>query len=249
VNLDTPKMNALRELSGAPPAPRVSAIVDGASFEQPVTPGSFASLIGENLARLTHEWGEAIVDDRALPTMLGGFQARFNGKPAAVAYASNLQANVIVPPDLPAGPVDVEVFNQGGIWKGTVEVRSVAPAWFGHTRDGKFYIASRLARPARSSEIVELYAVGLGPTSPPMPANEVLVRVYPLADAASVRVAVGRRDADVVFAGVTMAGVYQVNLRVPDGVAGGDQPDELKVGLRIAPPAYLPVEDSRAAVR
>jgi uncharacterized protein (TIGR03437 family) len=257
---DTPKMNALRELSGAAgAAPTVTAIVNAGSFSPRVSAGSFVTLTGTGFTALTQTWSEAILPgSRALPTMLGGLQVLFHGRPGAIYFARADQVNVIVPPDLPAGPAPVEVTTPQGTWRGSVTLDAAAPGWFGYVRDGRFnpaalfsgttiYVAPAgslpgvASRAARAGDILELYATGLGATASPVPVNEAPDRAYPVADLSRVRVSVGGRAADVLFAGVTLAGVYQVNIRVPAGVAAGDAELTLTVGDAAAQAAVLAV--------
>jgi len=54
-------------------------------------------------------------------------------------------------------------------------------------------------------------------------------------------VTIGGRPAEVLFAGMTLAGLYQINLRVPAGLTAGDQPLILQVGTAAAQSALLPV--------
>jgi len=172
-------MQALRELSGAMPVPAVTSIVNAASFEPRLAPGAFATIFGANLANLTHEWNEAILDGKTLPTMLGGLQVRFNGQPGAVHFVTKDQANVIIPSDLPPGPVEVVVWSANGTWRGSATLQAAAPGLFGYFRETRFYPLALIAgtitrvaapgvfsgvpsRPARPGDLIELYATGLG---------------------------------------------------------------------------------------
>jgi uncharacterized protein (TIGR03437 family) len=152
----------------------------------------------------------------------------------------------------------VEVFTQNGIWKGTVTLEAESPAFFGYTLNGRFYPSALIAgtgtivaaagalpgattRPARAGDLVELYTNGLGATSTAVPPNEIPAQPLPVADLGRVRVTLGGRAAEVLFAGVTLAGAYQVNIRVPAGVAAGAQPLVLQVGSASAQEAFLTV--------
>ena len=238
VNLDTPKMNALRELSGDPPRPVVTAVVNGADFGPNLAPGSLAVIQGENLAALTAGWDEATFG-RALPTMLAGVQVRFNGTPAAVASTGATQLTVVVPSGIAVGTADVEVYNQGGIWRGTTEITSVAPAWFGSFESEKLYLKSSAAEPPAPGDVVDVYATGLGATSPSIPVNEVPDAIYPVADLASIAVTIGGQPAEVLSAGATAQGTYTLRVRIPEGVPGGEQTVELSVAGTAARVGYL----------
>ena len=79
--------------------------------------------------------------------------------------------------------------------------------------------------PAAANAVLEVYSFGLGATDPPVdvgaasPSPAARARVAP-------RVQIGGRDATVSFAGLVpgLAGVYQVNIQVPSGLAPGYQP-------------------------
>jgi uncharacterized protein (TIGR03437 family) len=45
-----------------------------------------------------------------------------------------------------------------------------------------------------------------------------------------VQVLFGTRPAKVLFAGMTFAGVFQINVQVPDGIVAGEVPVVLKIG-------------------
>src|SRR5438309_684258 len=73
-----------------------------------------------------------------------------------------------------------------------------------------------LSRPAKSGDILELFATGFGPTSPMPPAGQVFFGAYPTAT--PVRVMIGGTNAIVLWAGLTAAGLYQLNVTVPAGL-------------------------------
>jgi uncharacterized protein (TIGR03437 family) len=75
-------------------------------------------------------------------------------------------------------------------------------------------------RPVKPGEVLELYGVGFGPTNPPVPAGQTFMSaaptVYP------VTITTGGVAANVTFAGITEAALYQFNLTAPN-VGSGDQ--------------------------
>jgi uncharacterized protein (TIGR03437 family) len=81
------------------------------------------------------------------------------------------------------------------------------------------------ARPAAAGDTLELYCFGLGATDPVVqvgaasPTPPARARVVP-------RLQIGGRDAEISFAGLVpgLAGVYQVNAKVPAGLLPGYQP-------------------------
>jgi len=80
---------------------------------------------------------------------------------------------------------------------------------------------SLITRPVKIGEILILYGVGFGPTTPSIPARQLFSGAAPTNS--PVMITIGGALADVLFAGLTEAGLYQFNVVVPN-VAGGNQP-------------------------
>jgi uncharacterized protein (TIGR03437 family) len=96
------------------------------------------------------------------------------------------------------------------------------------------------SRPAKAGDYILLFATGLGQTNPPYPVGQVLTAAYPVPDLSKVSVLIGGQPALVQFAGMTYAGVFQVNIQVPSGIPAGDQPIVLGIAGQASPPAvYL----------
>jgi uncharacterized protein (TIGR03437 family) len=76
-------------------------------------------------------------------------------------------------------------------------------------------------RPAKAGEILLLYGVGFGPTSPRVPAGQPFTGAAPTNS--PVTITIGGVAANVAFSGITAAGLYQFNLTVPAGTGSGDQ--------------------------
>jgi uncharacterized protein (TIGR03437 family) len=107
------------------------------------------------------------------------------------------------------------------------------------------------ARPARSGEVVVLYATGMGQVTPsvregsPAPSDPLASVVAP------IKVTIQSRPAEVVFAGLApgMAGVYQLNIVVPEGLdADPGAPLVVRVGEESeSPPVTLAVLGAQTA--
>jgi uncharacterized protein (TIGR03437 family) len=100
--------------------------------------------------------------------------------------------------------------------------------------------------PAQVGDILVVYALGLGATSP---AQQDGVPAPGIANAAQpVSVSIGGvrlAQSDILYAGVSPSyiGLYQINLRVPAGVAPGNQPMVLTVGTNQSPAGgYLTIQ-------
>ena len=104
--------------------------VNGASFAdaQPLAPGSFASLFGENLcgATLTATYGP----NGELPTSLGGTTVTVNGTAAMIYYVSPTQINFVMPASLPSGQARISVQYGNSVFDTTVLVGAAGPGIF-----------------------------------------------------------------------------------------------------------------------
>jgi uncharacterized protein (TIGR03437 family) len=214
----------------------INAVVDSASYRATIAPNSFVTIYGSSFTSWTGDWSGS-APNGVLPTTLGGVQVRIDGKYCFVSYVSSGQLNVLTPFDTASGSVPVEVVTAQGTATATAVMEPVAPALFGYTMANKFHAVAQIAnttivvapvgtfgsapsRPARAGEYVVLYALGMGSTSPAAPSGVVLPTVYPVSDLSSVKVKFGSLDASVSWAGMVMAGLFQVNVLVPPGLSG-----------------------------
>jgi len=234
----------------------VGGIVNAASNGPPIAPGSFVSIYGQNLADTATDWSPGIVNGK-LPTSLGGVQVLVNGKNAFISYVQPTQVNVLTPPDSAVGPVEVDVITNHGTVVAMANMAGISPALFTYALQGRFYadalfgsdyayvaaagaLPGVTSRPAKAGDYILLFATGLGQTNPPYPVGQVLTTAYPVPDLSKVSVLIGGQPALVQFAGMTYAGVFQINIQVPNGVPAGDQPIVLGVaGQASLPAVYL----------
>jgi uncharacterized protein (TIGR03437 family) len=229
-----------------PSGPVVMATVSSASYLPNVAPGGFVSIFGSGLiATPAEDWTNAITGGN-LPTELGGVTVRINGAWASIAYVSATQINCILPSSVPAGTMNVEIATPLGGMSPEVTVAAVAPAFFTYQASGTEYavavfnqtslvyvnapgaIPGETSRPAMAGDYLQIFGTGMGPTSPGAPDGVVLTMAYP-ANIQNFAVTIGGLSAPVIFGGLVYAGVYQVDIQVPAGVAGGAQPILLSV--------------------
>jgi uncharacterized protein (TIGR03437 family) len=64
----------------------------------------------------------------------------------------------------------------------------------------------------------------MGPTNPAAPDGVVFTTAYEAADLTAFSATIGGLPATVQWAGLVGAGLYQVNVQVPAGLTGGNQP-------------------------
>lgn len=227
---------------------RIASVADGAGFGPVITPGSWAAVFGSNLAPAARLWlpGEIIAD--VLPTRVEGAGVTVNGRDAAVYYVSPSQINFQVPDGLTDGAVSVEVTNNGALsntFSATLRQRApelfrFLPSTYAVALHANYRIAAKPdlfpgcndatlcpASEANPGETILLYATGLGPTTPASPAGRLIDAAAPLASPVEVRFG---NTAVTAPAWLVGAGLYQINVKVPESQADGDIPLTVSIG-------------------
>ncbi len=230
------------DLTATLPAPSITPgrIVPIYSNVNTIQPGEWLSMFGTNLAAYS------AVRIGSFPTSLGGASVTVDGKPAYLIYASPTQLNVQAPDDTVTGPVSVVVTTSGGSASSTVSLSAFAPSFslldtkhvagiilrsngsgtqVGGTYDILGPTGNSLGYPtvaAKAGDTVELFAVGLGPTNPFVPSGQRFSGAAPTTS--SVGISIGGINALPSFAGLSSAGLYQINLVIPAGLGTGDLP-------------------------
>jgi uncharacterized protein (TIGR03437 family) len=98
-----------------------------------------------------------------------------------------------------------------------------------------------VASTAKPNETIILWGSGFGPTMPPLRPGYLPTAAAPLADAAGLTVTVGGQPAAVQYAGMTAAGVYQVNVTLPNLPDGDYAVAASASGRATASAAYIPI--------
>jgi uncharacterized protein (TIGR03437 family) len=235
-------------------------IVNSASGSQFIQSGSFISIYGKQFASTTATWDSSIVNG-VFPTILAGVSVSINGKPAAISFVNSGQINALTPADTATGSVAITIKNANGTSAATtVTLAGESPGFFTFSQGGGKYIAAEIAlpnylvellgpanlfgstitsRPAVPGEVIELYGTGFGPTAPAVDPSKVFSGAAPTSTPVSVTI--GGQPAKVLFAGLSGAGLYQINVIVPT-VAAGDQPVTASVnGVPVPQTAYVTV--------
>src|SRR5579884_1149088 len=229
-----------------------AAVVNAASYELGLSPGSIASIIGAGLTRGVNGVVQPTAD--GLPTTLQGTSVLVNGMPAPVFALANIsgqeQINFQVPYEVNGqSTATVVVVNNGSLSSPLrAQVYDVQPAII--TTDGSRAVAVHSdyslvtsQRPARPGDVITFYGTGFGPVTP-LPATGEPAGSSPLStmNPAPV-VAIGGRSSTVQFAGLTpgFAGLYQFNVVVPDGLGTGDLPVLMRAGGQLSNIVSIPV--------
>ena len=195
------------------------------------------------------------------PTSLGGTSVTINGKAAYLSFVSPTQINLQAPNDTATGPVPVVVTTAGGTATSTVTLAQFAPSLL--RLDGK-HVAGIIPRSsgsgaygggtydilgptgnslgyatvaAKAGDTIEHFSTGLGPTSPAIPAGQVFSGTAPTTN--PVNVLINNVSLTPMFAGLSGAGLYQINLTVPAGLGTGDVSLVATVGGAQTPPTVV----------
>lgn len=224
--------------SAAWPAVGAGGVVPVDSPANTIQPGEWASIYGTNLASSTLAW------DGSFPTSLGGTSVTINGKAAYLSYVSPTQINLQAPDDTTTGPVTVVVTSAGVSAISTVTLAQSAPsfllldsqhvagiisrvngsgAYGGGTYDIIGPTGSSLGYAtvaAKAGDTVELFAVGFGPTNPVELAGQSFSGAA--RTTSPVSLFINHVNVEPAFVGLSGAGLYQINLVVPNGLGTGD---------------------------
>jgi uncharacterized protein (TIGR03437 family) len=217
--------------------PVIAGVANAEGGSQTIAPNTWVSVYGTNLAPAgdSRIWQGSDFVSNQMPTELDGISATVNGKPAYVYYISATQVNILTPPDVMSGPVQVAVTNNGATSASfTAQEQPVSPSFF--VFNGGPYVAAEHANgtligpatlypgvstPAKPGEIVVIYANGFGATNVPVTSGSVAQSgtLSPLPV-----IQIGGVTAAVQFAGLVVPGEFQFNLVVPPSLGNGDQP-------------------------
>ncbi len=224
----------------APPVPTINSdgVVPVYSTVPVIQTGEWISIYGSNLAAQSATW------NGDFPITLGGTTVTIGGESAYLWYVNPGQINLQVPGGLPTGSASVVVNTGSGTATSSVMVAQEAPSF--SLLDAK-HVAGIILRPkesgaygngsydilgptgqtlgyptvaATAGDSVELFGVGFGPTSPAVPAGQAFQGAA--GTVAPVTVYINGTAVAPSFAGLSSAGLYQMNIEIPSGLPTGD---------------------------
>jgi uncharacterized protein (TIGR03437 family) len=207
----------------AVPIPQITQIVNAADQTQPVAPGGLVNVMGTGLS-LTN----IATSQVPTPTALGQSCLTVNGVATPLLLVSATQINAQLPFNID-GISQMVLHTPGGVSNNlNFTILPTAPSVFRAAdaspsvfRSANGAIVSD-SNPVQAGDELVIYATGLGKTSPAVaagagaPAN-ALAMVQP-------NVALGGMPLGVDFAGLSAGavGVYEIHVRVPGSVNGGE---------------------------
>ncbi len=191
--------------------------VDAGKFGKSVSPESIAAAFGDKLASQP-----VPAPSLPLPVELDGASVFVDGAPAGLFYVSPGQANFAVPSNTLLGSAQVMVVAKDGVVsRGKVKVTGTSPAIFTVRSDGSGAPAAIASRDGQNFDILLSSADG----SPvPIDAGN-FVALFGTGirfSSTPVKINIGGVDIDPLYFGPqgSLEGTDQVNLRIPDSLAG-----------------------------
>jgi uncharacterized protein (TIGR03437 family) len=218
-----------------PGKPSFSALVSSASFVGgALAPGELVSFFGNYLGQ-----GTPVVWNGTQTYNLGGVQVFFDGIPAPLIYVAAGQVNAIVP-YAAANPVKVvNVETPGGTASGSdIPLSLSSPAVFPNAIVNQDNTLNGPAHPAPTGSIIVMYGTGLGATNPAsvdgvltalsdfpkqVYQSQLIISQNPLFSTPI--------SMEVLYQGPApglVAGVFQINARIPAGASPGQNAMEIE---------------------
>jgi len=241
---------------------------------QTISTGAITTIYGSNFMAAGSAPQINAISGGTLSTNFAGVCVTFGGLKAPIFAVASTQITVEVPA-LTATTVPVQVLRNCGqpgelpsnTLNATAQSASPEFLYLSTAADGRNPVAAVTAegafvgvpgsipganlRPAVPGDILVVYALGLGATSPAQVVGS------PAAGAGAVTQSVGitiggvtLAPSDILYVGVSPSyiGLYQINLRVPASVPSGNQPVVIQVGGNQSPTGgYLTVQAAAGA--
>ena len=222
---------------GAGPSYSAAGIVNASNYAVgPFAPNSVIAVFGVGLARSEHKLVDAdlvactssILAARCLPLELNYVRVYVQDQPVPLLYVGPSQVNFLMSSVETAGPVKIRVVTEGLTGPEiVVTLVDAAPALFSMaggyviSQDTKGNLLTADA-PAHVGDTVVIYLTGLGRTSPNPAMGEIPNYAANMLAIASLKVTLDGTAVDpslIKYAGLTpgCAGLYQINIYVPDG--------------------------------
>ena len=232
----------LEIVSAGSPVVDYQGVLDNGTFVpgDAISPGDIVAVKGQQLSMQAAASGPA----PPLSTQVADTQVLLNGVPIPLFYTSYGQINCQIPTDAPTGLSMLQVKRTDGKASNLVSVTIAARAprlllggvgLYGAITnldgsrpmpEGSF--PGVATHPAKPGDTLTLYAIGLGTTSPfvatgqPAPSSEPLARLTTM-PTVNFGGGIGGTVVNPLFAGLspTFAGLYQVNVTIPQAVPRG----------------------------
>jgi uncharacterized protein (TIGR03437 family) len=236
---------------------------------QTVSSGAITTIYGLNFMATGTAAAVNTVVNGQLSSKVGGVCVTFGGVPVPIFAVAATQVTVEVPTIAP-GPVAVQVLRNCGdateqksnVLSATAQAASPEFLYLQVNGDGRNpaaafgvlgeyvgppgLISGVTFRAAKPGDVLVVYALGFGATNPAQATGVPAPGAAMVAQAVNITIGgVPLAASDILYAGASPSyiGLYQINVRVPDGVASGNQSMVVEVGSNRSPAGgYLAVQ-------
>ena len=214
--------------------PVISSVTTASGESSIISPNTWVEITGTSLGLPeSRTWQNSDFVNGQMPTSLDGISVSMNGESAYVYYIGPDQINVLTPPDLATGPVQVVVTvatvsspqfaSYAQPLSPSLFVFNSGPYVVAAHADGSLLGPAGLypgSTPAKPGETILLFANGFGPVSLPVIKGSVSQSgiLSPLPS-----ITIGGLNATVSFAGLVAPGEFQFNVTIPSSLGNGDQ--------------------------
>jgi len=230
---------------GVPGSASVSlaAVANAAGYGRgPISPGEIVTLAGSNMGPAN--LALALIDPSTgrIATALSGTRVLFDGVPAPLVYVSATQVSAIVPYEVAGKQFTTVEAEFNGQTSSTLfmGVTDATPALFSANASGQGQGAilnadgsyNSASNPAHPGDAIAFFGTGEGQTVPPGITGKIADTSLPK-PVLPVSVTIGGVPAEVTYYGAApalVAGLFQINARLPPGTGAGDQPVIVTVG-------------------
>ncbi len=222
--------------SPPPPSGPTVTVVNAATFlTGPVAPGEIVTIYGTGMGPAVLVSASLDSTGPPLATTLANAQVTFDGVAAPLLYVSATQSSAIVPFSVAGKSTTAVQANYQGKSAGTATVSAAAasPGLFTMASSGsgpgailnQDWSVNAAANPAARGDVLMLFGTGGGVTSPGSVDGQYATVTYANL-ALPVTVTIGNANGTVLYAGAApnmVAGVFQINVQVPQGAPVGGQ--------------------------
>ena len=224
-----------------------NGVTNGASYASGfISPGEIIAIFGQSLGPAKLATLQLDKNGR-VATALSGVTVIIDGHPAPLLYVSAAQIGAIVPYGISSSMPRVSVtYNGAASPSASLNFAEAQPAIFSLDSSGSGQAAALnqdgslngVLNPSSKGAVVSLYATGEGHTNPGGIDGQINISSNPR-PVLPVSATVGGFPAAILYAAAAptqVAGMFQVNLRVPSEAASGPAvPVSITVGTKTSP--------------
>jgi minor extracellular serine protease Vpr len=249
--------------SSAPTA-STAGVLNDATFQGKITPGSYIAIFGSNLLDTTALSNYAVYNnltydsatpaysptDGSLPLQIDYTTVTFDvpsagiSVPGYISFVSPGQVNAWVPWELAGqSSVQMKVTTDETFYGNVIIIplQSTAPGFFlggnvAIAQDQNYNLISS-SNPAVPGQAIVLYCNGLGPVTNQPASGSPASGTNISSTTTPPVVTIGGQTAQVIFSGLSpgFVGLYQVNVTVPSGLSAGNQAITIAIGGQTSP--------------